>query len=189
MGQFYLTTAICALAAYVIGAMPFGFWLSKLKGIDIREHGSGNVGATNLGRALGKKWGLTCFFLDLGKGLVPVLAFGLWTGLITTDRAIGAARNLPAARVLSRGKIGNDGPRKIRHKQRDIPQARSEVSDRVRPRGGDSSVGGQVGKGHAKCIEPQPASLGQADVCIDPSQTGEYAISNRAAHSEVGGAG
>lgn len=68
--------------AYLIGAVPFGLLLGKLKGVDIREHGSGNVGATNAGRVLGKAWGITCFVLDVAKGLGPVLGFGFVAGLI-----------------------------------------------------------------------------------------------------------
>lgn len=78
------------LGAYLLGSISFAMILGRLNGINIREQGSGNVGATNLGRALGKKWGLLCFFLDMGKGLGPVLAYGLWAGLITTGDAIGS---------------------------------------------------------------------------------------------------
>ncbi len=84
-----LTWLLFLLGAYLLGSVSFALILGRLNGIDIREHGSGNVGATNLGRALGKKWGLICFFLDLGKGLVPVLAYGFTAGLITTEDAIG----------------------------------------------------------------------------------------------------
>lgn len=59
--------------AYVIGATPFGFIAGKLKGIDIREHGSGNIGATNVLRTLGKPVGITVLIFDIIKGLVPVL--------------------------------------------------------------------------------------------------------------------
>src|SRR5579872_1847882 len=59
--------------AYLIGAIPFGFIIGRIVGkIDIRQHGSGNIGATNVGRVLGSKWGLIVFVLDLAKGLVPV---------------------------------------------------------------------------------------------------------------------
>ena len=67
---------IFPLLAYLLGAVPFGLLLGKSKGVDIRQLGSGNIGATNLGRALGRKWGLLCFFLDVAKGLVPVLLAG-----------------------------------------------------------------------------------------------------------------
>lgn len=65
------------IGAYLLGSVSFALILGRLNGINIREHGSGNVGATNLGRALGKKWGLICFFLDLAKGLVPVVGYRL----------------------------------------------------------------------------------------------------------------
>jgi len=90
-----LTWLLFLLGAYLLGSVSFALILGKLNGINIREHGSGNVGATNLGRALGKKWGLTCFFLDLGKGLVPVLVYGRWAGLITNEvTTIGAVEML-----------------------------------------------------------------------------------------------
>ena len=63
-----------ALGSYLIGAIPFGFLIGKLKGIDIRKHGSGNIGATNVTRVVGKGWGRVCFFLDFLKGAVPVIA-------------------------------------------------------------------------------------------------------------------
>jgi glycerol-3-phosphate acyltransferase PlsY len=61
------------LVAYVVGATPFGFLAGKAKGIDIREHGSGNIGATNVLRVLGKPVGITVLVLDVMKGLVPVI--------------------------------------------------------------------------------------------------------------------
>lgn len=60
---------------FLAGSIPFAVLIGRAKGVDIRQHGSGNPGATNLGRAVGKKWGLLCFLLDVGKGLVPVLGF------------------------------------------------------------------------------------------------------------------
>ncbi|MCY2967393.1 MAG: glycerol-3-phosphate acyltransferase, partial [Planctomycetota bacterium] len=68
------TTLGCGLVclAYLIGSIPFGYLTARLvKGIDIREHGSRNIGATNVGRVLGGKWGLFVFVLDLLKGMVP----------------------------------------------------------------------------------------------------------------------
>jgi glycerol-3-phosphate acyltransferase PlsY len=64
------------LAAYVLGATPFGVLLARAKGVDLRKTGSGNVGATNVGRVLGSKWGYLCFVLDVAKGLLPTLAAG-----------------------------------------------------------------------------------------------------------------
>ncbi len=68
------------LAAYVIGSTPFGVLIARGHGMDLRKLGSGNVGATNVARALGKKWGYLCFFLDVAKGLVPTLAAALLLG-------------------------------------------------------------------------------------------------------------
>jgi len=64
---------VVAILAYLLGAIPFGLIVGRLKGIDIRAHGSGNIGATNVWRVLGKKWGLFTFALDFGKGLAAVL--------------------------------------------------------------------------------------------------------------------
>ena len=61
------------IASYLFASIPWGFAIGKLKGIDIRKQGSGNIGATNVTRVLGKWWGRLCFFLDFLKGLVPVL--------------------------------------------------------------------------------------------------------------------
>ena len=61
---------------YLLGGIPFGLLIGKAHGVDIRERGSGNIGATNLGRALGKRWAFAAFLLDFAKGLVPVLAAG-----------------------------------------------------------------------------------------------------------------
>jgi glycerol-3-phosphate acyltransferase PlsY len=56
------------LAAFFIGSIPFGYIISRVRGVDIRLHGSGNVGATNVGRTLGKKAGLVTLVLDAIKG-------------------------------------------------------------------------------------------------------------------------
>lgn len=61
------------LVAYVVGATPFGYLAGRVRGIDIRQHGSGNIGATNVLRVLGKPVGITVLVLDMLKGLLPVL--------------------------------------------------------------------------------------------------------------------
>jgi len=60
------------LFGFLLGSVPFGLLLGKLKGIDIREHGSGNIGATNVFRTLGRKTGIICLILDALKGFLPV---------------------------------------------------------------------------------------------------------------------
>ena len=69
----YILYASLTILAYLIGALPFGYIIGKLKGIDIRDHGSGNIGATNVRRTLGKKFAILCFALDFLKGFIPVL--------------------------------------------------------------------------------------------------------------------
>lgn len=64
---------IFPVIAYLIGSIPFGYVLVKtVKGIDIREHGSRNVGATNVWRVAGKHFGIAAFVLDMLKGFLPV---------------------------------------------------------------------------------------------------------------------
>ena len=62
------------VAAYLIGGIPFGFLIGKMRGVDVRTVGSKNIGATNVFRTVGKKWGLLAFFCDVMKGFVPTLA-------------------------------------------------------------------------------------------------------------------
>ncbi|MGJ8655100.1 MAG: glycerol-3-phosphate 1-O-acyltransferase PlsY [Akkermansiaceae bacterium] len=67
------------IIAFLLGSIPFGLLIAKSQGINIREHGSGNIGATNVLRIVGKKFGITCFFLDFLKGLIPtLLAYNLY---------------------------------------------------------------------------------------------------------------
>lgn len=75
-----MTTGIyvgAALASYFVGAIPFGFLVFKwVRGGDIRQVGSGNIGATNIGRELGAKFFLLVLLLDIAKGFGP--AMGGW---------------------------------------------------------------------------------------------------------------
>jgi glycerol-3-phosphate acyltransferase PlsY len=64
---------IAGITAYLIGSVPFGYMVGRWQGIDIRQHGSGNIGATNVIRVLGKKIGVPVFILDVIKGALPVL--------------------------------------------------------------------------------------------------------------------
>jgi len=76
-------------AGYLLGSIPTGVWLGKwFRKVDIREHGSGNAGATNALRVLGVKWGLVVMALDILKGLAAVL---LLVPLLTFGRPIDPA--------------------------------------------------------------------------------------------------
>lgn len=65
-------TSIAIVLAYVAGSIPTAYLMGRARGIDIRRHGSGNVGATNAFRVLGKKYGIACLVLDALKGYLPV---------------------------------------------------------------------------------------------------------------------
>lgn len=64
---------LCLLIAFLLGSIPFGLIMARAKGINIREHGSGNIGATNVLRVMGKKYGIPCLLLDALKGFIPVV--------------------------------------------------------------------------------------------------------------------
>jgi len=74
--------AIACLIAYLLGSIPNSVWIGKaFFGVDVREHGSGNAGATNTLRVLGKPAGFTVLFLDFLKGFVAA-SLVFWPGLI-----------------------------------------------------------------------------------------------------------
>lgn len=64
---------LCPLIAFLMGSIPFGLVIARTQGIDIRQHGSGNIGATNVLRVMGKKYGIPCLILDALKGFIPVV--------------------------------------------------------------------------------------------------------------------
>lgn len=76
---------LCLAGAYGVGSVSFALILASAKGVDLRKVGSGNLGATNLGRTLGKRWGIRCFVLDMLKGLVPVVLAGWWMGWLSAE--------------------------------------------------------------------------------------------------------
>lgn len=83
MEQFgYLPIGL--IVSYLIGAIPFGLFLARIKGVDILHQGSGNIGATNVGRVLGARYGLAVFILDALKGAIPAKA-----GMLYLDAPFG----------------------------------------------------------------------------------------------------
>ncbi len=68
---------VVAILSYFIGSIPFGYLVAKAKGVDIQKKGSGNIGASNIARVLGKKIGLGILLLDATKGVVAMLLPGL----------------------------------------------------------------------------------------------------------------
>lgn len=86
------------LLAFLLGSIPFGFIFGRIQGLDIREHGSGNIGATNVWRVLGKKFGIPCLILDMLKGLIPViLAVNL---ILIAGRSVQLSVPLPESWAL-----------------------------------------------------------------------------------------
>ncbi|MCX7819746.1 MAG: glycerol-3-phosphate 1-O-acyltransferase PlsY [Kiritimatiellae bacterium] len=69
----------CVLAGYWLGSVPFAYLIGRAHGVDIRRVGSGNVGATNVGRTLGWGWGVLTFVLDTAKGWVAAVG-SPWVG-------------------------------------------------------------------------------------------------------------
>ena len=75
-----MTEAAWILGAYLVGGIPFGYLIGRLRGVDVRTVGSKNIGATNVFRTVGKTWGLLAFACDVLKGLFPTLAAKAWGG-------------------------------------------------------------------------------------------------------------
>lgn len=73
-----LTLLAALLFSYLIGAIPFGLLFSRMVGKDVREEGSGNIGATNVNRILGKKLGILTLLCDVAKGFFPVYVASLF---------------------------------------------------------------------------------------------------------------
>jgi acyl phosphate:glycerol-3-phosphate acyltransferase len=87
-----MTAALVILGGYLLGSMPFGYWVVLLvKGEDIRKVGSGNIGASNVWRTYGRGLGIPIVLLDVAKGFVPALVGSLLVGELTAVLAGGAA--------------------------------------------------------------------------------------------------
>jgi glycerol-3-phosphate acyltransferase PlsY len=82
------------VGAYLLGSIPFALLIGLAKGVDLREHGSKNVGATNCGRILGSQYGVLCFCLDFLKGFGPVLAVGFISGHLGDDDILATEAGL-----------------------------------------------------------------------------------------------
>src|SRR5436190_15835767 len=70
---------LVAFVSYLVGAIPFGYLIARAHGVDIFRAGSGNIGATNVWRVLGWRWGVLVFLLDFAKGAAPTLV-AKWYG-------------------------------------------------------------------------------------------------------------
>lgn len=70
-----MNIVLLTIIAYLIGALPFGLLVAHARGVDLRSQGSGNIGATNVFRCVGKGWGIFTFLLDALKGFIPAFVF------------------------------------------------------------------------------------------------------------------
>jgi glycerol-3-phosphate acyltransferase PlsY len=91
-GSVTLGAVALIVASYVAGSMPWGYWMVRVfRHDDIRKHGSGNTGATNVWRTFGPRLGLPTLLLDIGKGAVPALLGRYWLDDDTIAVIAGAA--------------------------------------------------------------------------------------------------
>jgi len=96
-----LTALLVALGAFLLGSIPTGYLVARAKGVDIRQHGSGNIGATNVFRTLGKPLGVFVFMVDELKGFAVVWLAGRfggasgWAGIIAAVAVIGGHNYTP----------------------------------------------------------------------------------------------
>jgi glycerol-3-phosphate acyltransferase PlsY len=87
-----VTTALFVVAGYLAGSMPFGYWIVRVfKGVDIRTVGSGNIGASNVWRTFGRRYGLAAAILDIAKAFVPAFLATMFAGHLVGVLAGGAA--------------------------------------------------------------------------------------------------
>ena len=96
-----LTALLVALGAFLLGSIPTGYLVARAKGVDIRQHGSGNIGATNVFRTLGKPLGVFVFMVDALKGFAVVWLAGRvggasdWAGIIAAVAVIAGHNYTP----------------------------------------------------------------------------------------------
>ncbi len=81
----------CLIAGYLIGSIPFGYLIGRARGVDVRTVGSKNIGATNVYRTVGKKWGFLAFFCDFLKGFAPTFLVVSYYGANELAVATGLA--------------------------------------------------------------------------------------------------
>ena len=105
-----LPLALVIVAAYLLGSIPCGLLIARLKGVNLQKVGSGNIGATNVYRCVGKGWGVAAFVLDAVKGFAPAFVFPMlvspppaWLGLACGAAAV-AGHNWPVWLKFKGGK-------------------------------------------------------------------------------------
>ncbi len=98
-----MNLAAVIIAAFLLGSIPTGYLVARARGVDIRKHGSGNIGATNVFRTLGKPLGIFVFLVDALKGFTAVGMAALlapgdssgWPGILAAVAAIAGHNHTP----------------------------------------------------------------------------------------------
>jgi acyl phosphate:glycerol-3-phosphate acyltransferase len=85
-----MTWLLIVVLSYLIGSIPWGYLFARSKGIDIRQHGSGNIGAANVLRVMGKKWGYLVFLCDFFKGFLSVKLGSLIAAFFLVNLVLGS---------------------------------------------------------------------------------------------------
>ena len=96
------------IAAYLLGSVPFGYLVARARGVDVRSVGSGNIGATNVGRACGRLWGVLVFVLDAAKGYAaagPLAGAVLDLGLVPDGSLLRAGLGPLCAAAVFAGHV------------------------------------------------------------------------------------
>ena len=112
-----LSLFLSVLTGYLLGSFPSGYVVGKCRGIDIRQHGSGNIGATNVARVLGVVPGMIVLVLDAAKGALPVAAALRCSGDLRVAIATGAVDEvLPLKEIAGNllAHISESGAHRIR---------------------------------------------------------------------------
>ena len=85
-----MTWLLIFVLSYLIGSVPWGYLIARLKGVDIRQHGSGNIGTANVLRVMGKKWGYLVFLFDFFKGFLSVKLGSLIAAYFLANVGLGS---------------------------------------------------------------------------------------------------
>src|ERR1019366_5140087 len=89
-----MSLLVALIASYALGSIPAAYIAGRMRGIDLRQHGSGNLGATNVFRVLGAKVGIVVFAFDMAKGAFAVIIFAKWSDLASFGFVPGDPRVL-----------------------------------------------------------------------------------------------
>ena len=164
LATLMLPALLSVLASYLVGAIPTSYLVSRYgAGIDLRQHGSGNLGATNLYRVLGWKYAVPVALFDIAKGAVPVLLF-----------APQVSRSQLFALALWSG--GHPGSRFLRLRSLQGREGRGDGrgchagADAARPGSGSGGVG-DPGSAYRVCLARQHRGRGRAPGCSLPARS------------------